>query len=788
MAVGALALMVACGGGENGPRESDGGVQRDGGDDGSTIVDPEAVCGDGVRQAGEACDDGNEESGDGCADDCSVEPNYDCTSPDEPCVFTCGNSKFERGEACDDGNVEPYDGCSPSCLVEAGWGCARPGAACVRISVCGNAVRERGEECDSGPNSDPGCVACKTQPGFLCSMPGEPCIAFACGNGARTPDEECDDGDPDDGDGCSASCKIEPGFRCSASGCRTICGDGALHGNETCEDGNAVSGDGCSAGCGIEPGAACNTLGSPCGAAACGNGRKEGGEGCDDNNQVAGDGCGPTCQLEPQVTVGPNPVVQTRCGDGLRTNAEACDDGNATSGDGCSATCALEPGFQCNEELKYPSEVRFRVTYRDFKGRSEVGGHPHMRQAGVAPPADGSDQGITGTVCNTTNGASCGRLDASGKPQLAPGTHPTVNTGGANFPQAFALWYRDSNPTGMAGANGAIGINANPSSPAGGDNLLLTRVGATESYSFDSVNFYPLNARGFGNTPAQTNNYHFTTELRSFFQYKGGETLTFRGDDDVWVFVNGRLAVDIGGIHGPELGRVVLGDDGVPAGGDSTCTVGGATGALTPCAQSAEEAMDNVDSRFGLTKGNVYEIVLFQAERHPTGSNFQLTLSGFLAPRTYCTPICGDGMTVGWEACDDGANNADNAYGVCNTSCSAIEYCGDGVRQTAHEACDNGFNRDVYASSALDTCAPGCVVPPRCGDGVVTAPYELCDLGLENADGTYDGCKTSCEWGPYCGDGVVDPGESCDDGVGNTAYSEQAGACGYDCQPAFVLL
>jgi cysteine-rich repeat protein len=186
----------------------------------------------------------------------------------------------------------------------------------------------------------------------------------------------------------------------------------------------------------------------------------------------------------------------------------------------------------------------------------------------------------------------------------------------------------------------------------------------------------------------------------------------------------------------------------------------------------------------GLTKGSVYEIEVFNAEREVTQSNFQLTLQGFNGAPSVCTPICGDGFVVGSEQCDRGAGNvlpSGNTYGNCTTTCQLGPYCGDDKLTKPPEVCDNGLNIDGYVnkSPAAGMCAPGCVAPLYCGDGVVQkVDGEECDNGAANQN-TYGHCQTNCKLGARCGDGTISNGEACDDGANNGAASS---ACSKTCQ------
>ena len=66
-----------------------------------------------------------------------------------------------------------------------------------------------------------------------------------CGDGKmQMAVEQCDDDNTDNGDGCSDTCTVEPGYEClpqdedAKTECQLICGNGVLDDDELCEDGN----------------------------------------------------------------------------------------------------------------------------------------------------------------------------------------------------------------------------------------------------------------------------------------------------------------------------------------------------------------------------------------------------------------------------------------------------------------------------------------------------------------------------------------------------------------------
>jgi fibro-slime domain-containing protein len=596
-------------------------------------------------------------------------------------------------------------------------------------SSCGNGVVDPNEQCDDGNSvSGDGCSRiCQLENNYTCPQPGQPCLNLAkCGNGVLTSDETCDDGNTVGGDGCSADCNVvEPGWQCRVPGkrCTPKCGDGVLIATEACDDGNTKSGDGCSATCRIEVGFKCDGTPSKCSTTTCGDGKKEGAEGCDDGNTMPFDGCSQDCQSEPDCT---GASCTSRCGDGIVLD-EACDDGNAANGDGCSSACAIEPGWTCAQP-PLGDKMMVPVIYRDFRFHNP---------SDFEPDGNGCDGACKGVVESD--------LDKDGKPVYTAITTPGVtieskatfaewyrSTAGVNHATAskLALWKSKGSYVNRYGANGEQwqpDVDGNPLFfPVDGDSFTpASELAAAQVPAFYDPDLpYDVDQNG----KQRLHNFSFTSEVRYWFKYESGNTyqLDFVGDDDVWVFINKKLAVDLGGLHSPASGSITL---------DTTTA-----------------------SKLGnLKSGNVYEVAVFQAERHTTASSYKLTLNGFNASATSCKPTCGDGVAVAEEECDNGKDNSDTAYGGCTTQCKWGDFCGDGIVNGAEE-CDSGKNNGTaYGTTG---CTLGCTRPHFCGDGRVdTDRGEECDLADKNgvkldrdrltaADGGQIYCTAQCKIPP----------------------------------------
>jgi fibro-slime domain-containing protein len=172
------------------------------------------------------------------------------------------------------------------------------------------------------------------------------------------------------------------------------------------------------------------------------------------------------------------------------------------------------------------------------------------------------------------------------KPIYAGGPGGTNTTMGPNY---FPSWFKDE-----PGVNMSIELVLP---------FVETPVGSG-IYVFDRIPFLPVddgaNCPVMPQTPClmgnsrnyPTRNYSLTLEFHTKFIYKPGLSFLFSGDDDVWVFVNGHLAIDLGGIH-----------------------------------QRTEARLNLDQAQPPLEVGKEYILDFFWADRHVTQSNFHVETS-----------------------------------------------------------------------------------------------------------------------------------------------------------------
>ncbi len=534
----------------------------------------------------------------------------------------CGDGLVRAGEQCDDHNVDSNDGCTANCLVQWGYQCSGQPSVCAR-TTCGDGVRAGTEGCDDG-NTDPndGCSPfCSVEP--HCS--GDSCTSV-CGDGLVL-GEACDDGNTDPGDGCSSTCTVETGYECAEGSCETVDGQCVLRVGVVYRDFSVFDADfGISVEeqqCGIPEDAPIEAgLAAP---------------------HLDADGRPRAGTLHPEACVESAESFARWFRDGYVSRGELTLFDNA---EGRYVNRFGERGEQLVRTLRTSNEQQ--VPLATSKATCEYGCQTRARGAlqceNYCRPAHDAVLALTDLVDERTTE----RDELLSQLAIAEAAQPPD-------PERVALLQQElevaSEQLQVAIEGRAAQVDAaaecETTCSAEFDTLVNTCVDDCKPCSFNSSTwctgglyahydgtplFFPVDGLttdedelsyaalppqyGFAGWPreedefavSQDHNFNFTVELQHWFRYDANRshTLSFVSDDDLFVFINGYLALDLGGLHVPTAGTVTLD------------------------AAHAES--------WGLQHNGVYLLSLFKAERKLNGSSFTLTLPQPAFGASKCLP------------------------------------------------------------------------------------------------------------------------------------------------------
>jgi fibro-slime domain-containing protein len=260
-----------------------------------------------------------------------------------------------------------------------------------------------------------------------------------------------------------------------------------------------------------------------------------------------------------------------------------------------------------DDESGPPQILELDGIVRDFRERTATNGHPDFERrpehgfghySGNIAPMLGDDNKpvFTGggfklrSQFRDSMGRAISYVMYDADAGDSAGEMGATDDGGIDSAASFAQWFRD-----VPGVNISLPLTLTFHRQSDGTYVFDDKL--DDAYA-DLGGFFPIEDQLLGNPGGSPDrNFHFTFELHTEFTYHEGAEQVFRflGDDDVWVFINNQLVIDLGGVH------------------------------------SATDQIVDLD-RLDLEDGEIYPLDFFFAERHRTQSNFRCETNLALTP------------------------------------------------------------------------------------------------------------------------------------------------------------